>query len=483
MNHTILLHSSAGGRSHIGPMLKVAGQLAHQGHAVVYAALDDNLGYAAGTRAISLGSPGLLARDMAELWHRRMGEARGLWAQWAFLSMVREGAPAIYDAEFPALLREARALAPDLIVCDFFSHACKDVAEVLGVPLVVSFQALDWPGVPMPPYMTSGLGYGRLTIASLTDWVGDWPDFLFRLAHVRLLRRALDTTRRKHRVGTGQPLSGLHYGLGVSTAFLGFEPPQHLPANLRVVGPIPSPPVTPLPVDLAQFLDAHRSTLYVGFGSHVQLLVPEIHAILGGVRLAMEQGTIDSVVWGLANTPPSRFPPVPASIRILQWAPQPQVLAHAATRLILTHGGIESAFEAIHAQVPIVCLPFFADQPRNARKLVDAGVAAHIDALTPAALAAVLARVATNASHPLHLRRLRAILDTHRADRLGPSALLSHLHIAQACRPAAPHSPFLGLPPCELLHLLPPSPPTPLPATLALLLPLLLLRTLWRPLQ
>ncbi|KAJ9084591.1 hypothetical protein DSO57_1023035 [Entomophthora muscae] len=484
MKYTILLHSSAGGRSHIGPMLNVAEELMLQGHTVAYAALEDNLVFVDGTNtsSISLGSPGLLAGDMVELWHQRMGEARGSHAQWAFQSMVREGAPTIYMAEFPPLLRAAKELAPDLVVCDFFSQACKDVAEALSIPLVVSFQALDWPGIPMAHYMTSNLSYGRLSIDTIGGWVHDWYAFLFRQVHIRLLRLALDGVRYKYRIGTGQPLSGLHYGLGVSTSFLGFEPPQHLPSNLKVVGPLLPKASSDLAPDLKRFLDAHISTLYIGFGSHVQLLAREVEAILGGVALAMDQGVIDSVVWGMASTPSDRFPPVADNIRILPWAQQSLVLAHTATRLVLTHGGIESSFEAIHAQTPIICMPFFGDQPRNARKLVDAGVAEYLEPLhlSPTSLATALVKVATNTTHLRHLRRMKAILDAYNTDRIGPSVLLNHIRIAKECRPSAPHIPFSGTPPCELRHLIPPSPQpfNYLLVTLSLLvLPVLLLRS------
>ncbi|VAH09556.1 unnamed protein product [Triticum turgidum subsp. durum] len=47
------------------------------------------------------------------------------------------------------------------------------------------------------------------------------------------------------------------------------------------------------------------------------------------------------------------------------WAPQAEVLRHAATGAFVTHCGWNSALEAIMAGVPMICYPMYAEQAMN----------------------------------------------------------------------------------------------------------------------
>jgi UDP:flavonoid glycosyltransferase YjiC (YdhE family) len=42
-------------------------------------------------------------------------------------------------------------------------------------------------------------------------------------------------------------------------------------------------------------------------------------------------------------------------------------------KLFVTHGGLSSLGEAVYADVPMIMIPFTADQPRNAYMMEDAG--------------------------------------------------------------------------------------------------------------
>lgn len=54
-----------------------------------------------------------------------------------------------------------------------------------------------------------------------------------------------------------------------------------------------------------------------------------------------------------------------------RFVPQPEVLARAA--LFVTHGGMNSANEAMYAGVPMLVVPQGADQPMVARRVVELG--------------------------------------------------------------------------------------------------------------
>ena len=61
-------------------------------------------------------------------------------------------------------------------------------------------------------------------------------------------------------------------------------------------------------------------------------------------------------------------PEVPAHIKLLDWIPQNDILAHPKMKLFITHCGGNSQFEALYHAVPMLNFPFFADQPYNAKR-------------------------------------------------------------------------------------------------------------------
>jgi N-glycosyltransferase len=79
--------------------------------------------------------------------------------------------------------------------------------------------------------------------------------------------------------------------------------------------------------------------------------------------------------------------PRPSNVRLEPEIPQQELLNTA--KVFVTHAGYSSVREALTAGVPMVCLPLFADQPRNAARIQDlkAGVQVNVKGLTATALA------------------------------------------------------------------------------------------------
>jgi MGT family glycosyltransferase len=71
------------------------------------------------------------------------------------------------------------------------------------------------------------------------------------------------------------------------------------------------------------------------------------------------------------------LPSTPDNVRIERWVPQQDVLGHAAMAVV--HGGSGSTLGAIAAGVPLVVVPLFADQPQNARRVVEVGAGLSVE--------------------------------------------------------------------------------------------------------
>ncbi|MEU8385661.1 macrolide family glycosyltransferase [Streptosporangium sp. NPDC048865] len=78
-----------------------------------------------------------------------------------------------------------------------------------------------------------------------------------------------------------------------------------------------------------------------------------------------------TVVVSTGRTDPAALGPLPANVLARRFVPQPEVLARAA--LFVTHGGMNSVNEAMHAGVPMLVIPQGADQPMVARRVVELG--------------------------------------------------------------------------------------------------------------
>ena len=61
---------------------------------------------------------------------------------------------------------------------------------------------------------------------------------------------------------------------------------------------------------------------------------------------------------------------VAPNIKLIDWAPQNDILAHPGVKLFLTQSGINSLYEAAYNAVPMVSVPIIGDQVNNAAKVI-----------------------------------------------------------------------------------------------------------------
>jgi len=72
---------------------------------------------------------------------------------------------------------------------------------------------------------------------------------------------------------------------------------------------------------------------------------------------------------------------VPKNVKLLSWLPQNDLLGHPRTRLFITHCGNSGQYEALYHAVPMIGMPWFAEQHSNCERSDDRGFGVTLDIL------------------------------------------------------------------------------------------------------
>ncbi|KXJ22627.1 UDP-glucuronosyltransferase 2A3 [Exaiptasia diaphana] len=137
---------------------------------------------------------------------------------------------------------------------------------------------------------------------------------------------------------------------------------------MKVVGPILPEPSKPLPYNFLEIISSgpFRDVVLVSFGTIIS---------------DFKEGFVDTVISALNEIPATviwkykgKMPPnVGQNVKIVPWFPQNDLLGNSATKVFVTHAGLNSIYEACFHGVPMVVVPFFADQFSNALEAVNTG--------------------------------------------------------------------------------------------------------------
>ncbi|KAK1268364.1 UDP-glycosyltransferase 85A5 [Acorus gramineus] len=119
-----------------------------------------------------------------------------------------------------------------------------------------------------------------------------------------------------------------------------------------------------------EWLDAQppKSVVYVSFGSIAVMSQDQLlefwHGLVNSGQRFLWAAREDLIDDEECNMPSA---PLDGRGRMAGWAPQTEVLGHAAVGGFLTHSGWNSTLESVFEGVPMLCWPFFADQQINSR--------------------------------------------------------------------------------------------------------------------
>ncbi|KAA0200612.1 hypothetical protein HAZT_HAZT003288 [Hyalella azteca] len=125
-------------------------------------------------------------------------------------------------------------------------------------------------------------------------------------------------------------------------------------------------------LDLDSFLSGTTPVVYMSLGSIARssTIPPDAMNVIISVFAKLPYKVIWKYEEELSDIGPHVF--------IKKWMPQQDILAHPNVKVFISHCGLLGSQEAIYHQTPILGLPVFGDQPRNAMAWQNAGIAIHL---------------------------------------------------------------------------------------------------------
>ncbi|XP_064193576.1 2-hydroxyacylsphingosine 1-beta-galactosyltransferase [Anguilla rostrata] len=250
----------------------------------------------------------------------------------------------------------------DLLLVDPNEMCGFVVAHLLGVRYAVFSTGLWYPaevGAPAP------LSYVPEFNSLLTDRMG----LLQRITNtaVYLVSRfgvqflvlpKYDRIMKKHDV---QPLVSMHQLVQGSRLWMlctdmALEFPRPTLPHVVYVGGILTKPPSPLPEEFQSWANSAEENgfVLVSFGAGVKYLSDDIARKLAGALGRLPQ----KVIWRFSGIVPSNLG---NNTKLVEWMPQNDLLGHPNIRAFLSHGGLNSIYEAMYHGVPVVGVPLFGD--------------------------------------------------------------------------------------------------------------------------
>ncbi|KXN72688.1 glycosyltransferase family 1 protein [Conidiobolus coronatus NRRL 28638] len=141
--------------------------------------------------------------------------------------------------------------------------------------------------------------------------------------------------------------------------------------------------------------------------------------------------------------------------KIAGFVPQEAILEHESTKLFVSHGGLESMFETVFTQTPVLVMPFSDDQPANAQLVVENNLGGMIDKNidSPAQMYQEIKRIISDEDGSINrdLKRVRTVAHyKSKGLKQAGEKIISFAKVAKACRTDKDSKDEV---PCEVKHM------------------------------
>ncbi|KAL5865542.1 hypothetical protein ACOSQ3_003056 [Xanthoceras sorbifolium] len=274
----------------------------------------------------------------------------------------------IYDSALPWVLDVAKQFG--LLGVVFFTQTCAVNSIYYHVkrgflPVPLSGSDVSIPGLPLlqasetPSFIydleSTPPGLHDLSVNQLSNI--DEADWLLFNTFYKLEDKVVDWMAKRWKVGTiGPTLPSMYLDKRI-------EDDKDYGINLY----------KPKTIDCISWLNNRPSgsVVYVSFGSVAYQRPEQIEELAWGLK-----GSKYNFLWVVRESEQTKLPDkfkeeTSDQGMIVSWCPQMEVLAHESVGCFVTHCGLSSVFEATSLGVAMVAVPHFADQPTNAKYVVD----------------------------------------------------------------------------------------------------------------
>jgi UDP:flavonoid glycosyltransferase YjiC (YdhE family) len=389
--------------SHIMPMLTYGRELAQRGYAVVFASWSPWTTRVAALVAdlprFSVADLGPNPLDLGQVpdfvnFVSEPATFAGLFR----LSFEHTWSPLLRGLlrHFPDDAPRGSPQRPALMVCDYFAEACMDFAArrpgELDAFVVMSPCSPEHFGLHNPwfiPFWTLDPPYALSSLSLVDRWRSSVAlplEYRWRLAQ-------LDAWKNEQRLAAGldvPPAAQLtrlagHHVLVEDWWLLSH--PRDMPPLFHLNGPTGDHyqgQVARLPPVFRDLLaaNADRGVVVISLGSQVPMQRAWVTALLEGLDQPLSGFAQPPLLLFSTKTTPAPhriFPADSERSRCFDWLPQADLVAHPLTVLVISHGGQASTLEAVFNAKPLLTIPIFGDQPRNAGTLADKKLALYLD--------------------------------------------------------------------------------------------------------
>ncbi|KAJ3274162.1 hypothetical protein HDV01_003445 [Terramyces sp. JEL0728] len=364
-----------GTASHVNPYLAALSELVDEGNQVTYFAPSVTLGYSSKYPKISTVEMNLDQEQVREI---ALSSQKDWNATKTDITPLFKGIVDLFRDSYLEIERFDQKYHPDLFICDIFNTACVEYANAEKKNLIFLLTNIGSLGVgeswytPSLMYPIAQQELVRSFRARLAAKLSGLPS-LNQVLTLRSYMAKLKQDKKEFGLDLTSAQDTVKKHLILTHNVIGFYKARELPTNVIPIGPMISDNVGQLDGELQSQLDRFNkdgiSVVYIAFGSAANVTGFIGDRIFEGIKLLLHENPNLAAVWALGKSDASSLA-VPEEFRdrllFKQWVNQRALLAHPATKVFCTHGGIASIHESMYAGVPIVVTGIFGDQFLNA---------------------------------------------------------------------------------------------------------------------